>query len=330
MFPPKGSGLERIIKTLEAGYPESYLANLIEGPLKQFNAKIPVDVRALNISNPAQSLQKLQTNLLSAVNGLAQNITSSISKMTNKTPPEDYNEVARSFLPHGASLVTPQYPEGSGEIMQADIDEDSRNELIASYKLDDGSLRTIVLKKHKSEWIRIAEIINQEYEGIHYRNTADITGKGKQQLLLGLAAKGKLRTLYGYSFENGAAEKLFSKNYHKLEVLGIEGQKPSLPRAQIAIWSENDNETYDIDLFSWNGAELTSTSKDRYFNKKVLPYYVRQLKQKPDNMSNWYKLADALVKAGARNDAIAVINSGLKHDRNLEYTEKLLSLKDRI
>ena len=326
MFPPKGSGLEQIIKMLEARYPDFSLAKLAEATFRQYKTKKPSDIRPINIPNPVQSLQKLQTTVQSMVSGL----TSSLSQITGLGPKEDYMAIARKFLPLEGRLVKPQFPVDSGEILLADIDGDSQNEMIASYRLGDSALRTMVLKKRKDDWTKIAEIINPDFEEIHYRNMANITGNGKQQLVLGLASKGKTKTLHGYSLEAEGAKKLFSRNYHKLEALGLPGQNTSLPRTQFALWNENNDETYDIEVMDWDGIQLASADSSRYYSKKVLPYYIRQLKQNPVNTSNWYQLADALAKAGANKEAIEVINSGMKRDRSFEYADKFQTLKNRL
>ena len=329
MFPPRGSGLEQITKMLEARYPGFSLAKLAEGPFKQYKLKNQTGIRPAMMPNPAQSLQMLQTTVQSMVSGLTKNLTSTISQITG-APKENYGAIVRNYLPQEARLVTPQYPEGSGEILLADVDGDSQNEVIASYKLNDAVLRTMILKKQKNEWTRIAEIVNPDSDDIHYRNIANIMGNGKDQLVLGLTAKGKLRTLYGYSLDDDGAKKLFSKNYHKLEALGLPGQKTSLPRTQFALWNESDDATYDIDVMGWDGIQLASVDKNRYYTKKVVPHYVRQLKQNPGKTSNWYQLADALAKAGARDDARSVIDSGMKRDRSLEYAEKFQNLRSRL
>jgi len=326
MFPPKGSGLEQIIKMLEARYPDFSLAKLAESTFKQYNTKKQTDIRPLNIPNPVQSLQKLQTTVQSMVSGL----TSSLSQITGLGPKEDYVAVARNFIPREAKLVKPQFPADSGEILLADIDGDSHDEVIASYKLDDPALRTMVLKKRKDEWTKIAEIINPDFEEIHYRNMANITGHGKQQMVIGLASHGKTKTLHGYSLEAEGFKKLFSRNYHKLEALGLPGQKSSLPRTQFALWNENCDGAYDIEVMDWDGIALATTDSSRYYNRKVLPYYIRQLKQNPVKTSNWYLLADALAKAGAKKEAISVIDSGMKRDRSFEYADKFQSLKSRL
>ncbi|NJD04036.1 MAG: hypothetical protein FIA99_15890, partial [Ruminiclostridium sp.] len=147
MFPPKGSGLEQITKMLEARYPDFSLAKLAESAFNQYKTTKRADIRPLNLPNPAQSLQKLQTTVQSLVGGLTQNLTSTISQIAGMAPKEDYTAIVRSFMPLEARLVKPQFPMGSGEILSADIDGDSQNELIASFKLDDSAIRTMVLKK---------------------------------------------------------------------------------------------------------------------------------------------------------------------------------------
>lgn len=330
MFPPKGSGLERIMKALESQYPGLTKARPFEWPFKYYNTKKPADIRPLNIQSPIQSLQKLQTTVQTAVNDLAKNITSTISQITKKAPQEDYQAVVAGFVPIGTRLITPQYPSSSEAVLQADMDNDSQDELIASYSHNDGSIRTIVLKKLKDTWEKQAEIINADSESIHYRNAVKITGNGKAQLLLGLASKKKYNTLHGYSLDINGTRELFAQNYSKLELLGPGKNKTYAGKTRVALWNENDDKTYDVELMGWDGNQLGRLDPERYYYKKVLPHYARMLKKKPNEVSNWYLFADALAKAGAKEDARAVIDYGKKRDRNSEYTEKFENLIGRL
>ncbi len=331
MFPPKGSGLEQIMKRLESNYPGFSLQKLAEDTVKRYTMRNSCNSsRSLNIPSPVQSLQRLQTSVQSVVNNLTQNLTSTISQITQRAPQEDYDAVVSGFLPVGARLVTPEYPSQSGEILLSDIDGDKQDEVIASYTHNDTALRTMVLKKQQDKWSRIAEIVNADSDGVHYRNTVDMAGNGSKQLLMGLFTKGKHRILQGYSINTCGAEKLFGQTYHKLEVLGLSKRKPASSKPYVALWNENDDETYNIDLLGWNGTELSNINTDRYYYKRVLPYLARTLRKQPNDTSNWYRMADALAKAGAKNDAMAVIEAGIKRDRGMEYAEKFQTLKNRL
>ena len=329
MFPPKGSGLEQIRKMLEANYSGFSLQKLAKAPFKQYKMKNPADGRPLNIPAPVQSLQKLQTSVQTIVNDLAHNLTSTITQITKRTPQENYDAVVRGFLPPEARLVKPQYPSNSNNVLVADVDGDKNNELIASYKTNDPALRTLILKKQQDKWTRLAEIINPDTDEIHYRNIADVAGSGRNQLLLGLFTRGNHRTLHCYSVDATGANRLFSKNYHKLELLGLPGSRSS-SRAHFAIWNEGGDDTYDIEVMGWDGSQLSSMSIDRYYYRKVLPYYSSKLKQQPGSVSNWYLFADALAKAGAKNDARAIIDAGIKHDKSSEYAERFQNLRNRL
>jgi hypothetical protein len=330
MFPPKGSGLEQIIKALDKKYPGLTQGRPIQWPFSNNNVKKTVDTRPLNIQNPMQSLQKIQNSVQNIVSDLTKNITTTISQFTKKEPQEDYNAVVAGFTPPGTRLIVPEYPSGSEAILLSDLDGDSQNELIASYRHNDGSLRTLILKKLQYNWVKQAEITNTGTESIHYRNIADITGNKKVHLLLGLNSNKKHRTLYGYSLEGTGISELFSKNYSKLEVLGIGKSKTASGKPRIALWNENDDKTYDIEYMGWNGNQLDTLDAERYYYKKVLPYYARMVKKNPNEVYNWYVFADALAKAGAKEDALNVINYGRKRDRNSEYTDKFLNLANRL
>lgn len=314
MFPPKGSGLEQIKKALEVQYPGMTHARPLEWPISQ---------------NPMDSLKKLQNSVQNVANGLTKNITNIISQITKTSPQEDYEAIMSGFTPPGTRLLTPEYPMGSETVLRTDLDGDSENELIASYMNNDGTLRTIILKKFSDSWSRLTEISNSKSIGIHYINTVDLKGSGRKQLLLGLASDKKHRMLHGYSFEKDGFKELFSQHYNKLEVLGL-GKAGMTGKSRIALWNANDDETYDIELLGLNGTQLVRLNNEDYYFKKVLPYYVNSLKRKPNDIHNWLLLADALEKAGAKKDARTVIDYGRKHDRNLEYKERFQNLISRL
>jgi len=269
-------------------------------------------------------------NAANPIQTLAKGLTSSLSQVRTILLGEDYNAVIKEFLPAGARLLKPQYPANSQEFIFADLDGDSQDELITSYK-HDNRIKTLVLKKQDEQWHKAAEANHTYSDGIRYTGAADITGEGKKQLLLGFPSEEKKSTLHGYSLENNSLSKLFSQSYHKLEVLEQPKTGEASPKARLAVWNKPGTDPYNIELLGWNGLQLEPVeSPAPYYLRKVVPLYAQKVKRAPYSPSNWYDLAQVLEKAEAYRDTLTAVEVGTELDRNSEFAEKFTRLKNRI
>ncbi len=331
MFPPKGSGLEQIQKTLgefNQGYSMSRL--LENSPVKQLLSSRPFSGQPMNITDIQQPMQNLQQTIQKMASDLSQGFGSMLSMFTGSEEDEDYDTIAESFLPSGTILITPQYPAGSEKTLLTDLDGDNRKEIVASYNKD-GSFRTMILKKYDNGvWEKYSEINLPGYTGLHYRNDVNITGKGHKQLLLGLANAQGSKKLHGYSLDSGNADHMFEQHYDKIQVMDSSSKKAFKDRASIALWRLNNEGTYDIDLVNWDGRQLTEKAKDSYYINTVLPYYAKKVRQQPNLPHTWFELADALIKSGEHRDAKKVIEEGMKRDKQKEYEQNFRNLKNRL
>lgn len=300
--------------------------------LSKYNPAAASDKRNFRVKQypkPQKMVLKPST-LVNQLQTMFKGLTTSLSKITNKTTREDYNAIVKSFIPGGAKLLTPQYPSNSRTIQFADLDGDSQDEMIASYKIDQ-EIRTILLKKQNDRWNKIGEISNSGYDTIHYRNLTDIAGIGRNQLLVGLSSTGKRSTLYGYSLESGSFQQMFAQNYHKLDVAKSQANRSVPSKTQLALWNEKEGEGYDVELLHWNRSQLEPVENtSTYYFRNVAPYYVKRIKQMPYNASHWYNLSDALVKAEAKKDALMAIEVGMALDKDSKFKDKFQELKDQV
>lgn len=314
---PKGSGLEALDKVVRRSI--KYYSGLINNIDQQQNAARPINQ---NVPNVLPSLDMLKR----PVENLLKNLNSAVSQITSKPEPVDYSAMVGSFLPPGAKLLKPQYPENSNEIQFADFDGDGKRELVASYRTNEG-VKTLILKNDTVQWSKMAEISNPEFDSIHYRNSADVAGDGKQYLLLGLRHKLRGSSLFAYSLTDGSAKRIFSRNYDKLDLL-----KPrnAGAKARIALWNEEAPDIYDIELVGWNGLELEKLDHTRYLSRRVVPYFVQKLRQDPDDVISWYNLANSFIKSGSTDHATTAINQGLERSTDAQMRERFNLLKSRI
>lgn len=320
MLPLQLAGLALAGRTLLSKYSGTKDKSPLPSKSKAPTKPRPQIKYAANKTSPA--INPIQT--------LVKGITSTLSQITTQLAGEDYNAVVKNFLPGNVKLLKPQYPANTDEIQFADLDGDSRDELITSYK-HNNEVKTIILKKQNNQWHKAAEIGHPEYDVLKYRNTADIAGEGKQQLLIGMSSKGKAPVLYGYSLENNNLNKLFAQNFHRFEVLHPSGNRNIALKARLAVWKKRDADAYDIDVMHWNGLQLEPLKDSAsYFYRKVVPYYVQKVKQLPTSPSNWYNLADALSKAGVQRDALTAIDVGMSLDPNAMLKEKFSALRNMV
>ena len=321
---PRGSGLEYLDKIVRRSldyYSEAFEAFKADG------------FRLPSICDPAKgrpaveipSLNSLTKPLESFMKGLS----SAVAHFSAKPKRVDYKAVVSTFLPPGAKLLKPQHPGNASEIQFADLDGDGLSELVASYRTNEG-IKTLILHKDAVQWYRMAEIGNPGFDEIHYRNSADMTGNGKQHLLLGLGSKSGGRTLFAYSPDNDNARMIFSKNYHMLELVKARSTSRGSSRPAVALWNEEASGIYDIDLVAWNGLELETLDNRRYLAGKVIPYYMRKLRQNPDDSAVWYNLANAMSRTGNRSYAETAVKIGLDHNPDELLREKFNTLKSRL
>lgn len=317
---PKDSGLEmldRIVRRSMRYYSDAF-KSINTGRQCSCTNKRDATFRLPSLDSVKGSVEKLFNEL-----------NRSVSQFTAKPEKINYNAVVNSFLPPGARLLKPENPENSNEIQFADLDGDQRSELVTSYKTAEG-IRTMILKKDEVQWYKLAEINNPDFESIHYRNSADMDGGGHNLLLLGLITKAGARTIYAYTLENGNAKRIFSKKYHLLELQKPNGRSSSSGKASLALWNEASPEIYDIELVRWNGLELEQLDHTWYLEGKVIPYYVRKLRQNPDDTISWYNLANIMAETGYKEKAKTAVRLGLERNPDTDLKERFHDLKSRL
>jgi len=317
---PKGSGLETLNRVAQKSL--KYYSDLLNSD-RLPTIKLP-PINPPSVRFPAIKLPSVE-ELRKPVESFLKEINSAVLQLTAPPVKTDYRATVNSFLPPGATLLRPQYPAGGNDIQFADLDSDGRKELIASYKTCDG-INTFVLKKDAVQWCKMAEITNPGFDAIHYRSIADLSGNSKKYLLVGLISPLNSRTLFAYEITDGSAVKIFSRDYCKLEVQKSRTASGVVVDA-IAFWDEEAAGIYNINLLRWNGIELEGINPSRYLANRVVPYHIRALRQKPDDVVSWYNLASSLYGAGDTSRAARAIELGLRYDPDPVLRSRFDSLK---
>ncbi|MBY0123148.1 DL-endopeptidase inhibitor IseA family protein [Bacillus sp. S/N-304-OC-R1] len=242
---------------------------------------------------------------------------------------------SKDLLPIGAVLTTASQPAGSEAVIKADLNGDGTNEMIYLYQSigNKEQIGAFILMNDKGEWNKAAEIKGTGYE-VSWASSADITGDGKPELLLGWkigASAGNVLDIFSWG-ESGL-EKLAQLNYHELEVLLPEDKKDS--QARLAIWNREMADVYKTDILKWEQTAFHS-DLDYYpaYFANVSDYYEERAKHVPSAPYYWYYLADARLKEGYPELALQAIENGMNlkitFPSRTEFEDLKLKIEDRL
>lgn len=242
----------------------------------------------------------------------------------------DYDFIVRGLLPTNAKILTPQVPVNAKQHLIADIDGDAYPEIITTYQYGE-EVKTVVLKQKSRTWYIAGEISHPGQSTLHYRNVASISDDDKKQLLIGVMPNHASPVLFGYSMHDGSIHPLFEKRYNKLKLISGQSGKRSSAKQQIAIWEQEDRDSYNIDVFALKDNQLQATGDiTPYYSSHVIPFYIHRIKRAPYDPANWYNLARTLVDVKSYNDARIAIKVGNELDVNSRFQEKFNALKSQM
>lgn len=230
----------------------------------------------------------------------------------------DIITLLRKYLPADAKLVAAQYPLISTPIQTVDLDNDGQMEIILAYQWQ-GAPYLLILKRDNNQWRELGRIKGPGY-GVNYLASADITGDGRKEILIGWQIGAIWNQLDIYFIRNGRLEKIASKVYSRIELIAPENHTP-YGGTYIALWSHVTGEAYDIEVYGWkNNALVPAENVYPYYFRKVVLYYMQKVKEMPGAAFYWYYLADAQIKARMPQAALYSIDRGMA--LHLEYPSK--------
>jgi hypothetical protein len=241
-------------------------------------------------------------------------------------------EIAKGFLPQGYKLtqpmmatqelygdkLTPNMPlEYKTSVIEKDLNNDGKKEIIFFIKsaanFYDGGF--IILQNKNGVWRKVLEN-KGEGESVARIDFADVDGDGKKDILISQfvgASAGEALSIYTFKDK---PKNIINTAYNRMEVADMpdkNGKKDG--KAELALWLHDTGNLYMIDVYRYNGKNL-SLAQDVYqgYFKTVVKYYenimseLRKQDPKYDNAYVEYYLADSYIKAGLYNQGLAVLS----------------------
>ncbi|QXM07095.1 FG-GAP repeat domain-containing protein [Crassaminicella indica] len=230
----------------------------------------------------------------------------------------------RNALAPAARIIRPENPKSAEAIQTEDLDGDGKYEIIATYELY-GEMYVMILKEERGKWYKLT--IKGAGSGIDYMNFADITGKGKKDLLIGWQIGNIWNELDLYTWEKNTMKRIVhGLSYSKVDIFDRLEQKS----VALALWSYTTGDVYDIQLVYWDGRKLAHVKDSRdYYTERVVPYYEQKVKDMPKSAFYWYYLADAQINGGTPKDALKSIVKGMALNEENPSKGEFLALRKK-
>ncbi|MBU8880426.1 hypothetical protein BGM26_15845 [Bacillus sp. FJAT-29790] len=242
---------------------------------------------------------------------------------------QSLDTLAKRYLPKGTELSIPNAPIGASAVLSADFEGDGQKEVVVLYHSKDAEnqVGAFVLKKKKGNWEKVFAKKGSGYE-ISWASVADVTGDGKNELLLGW----KVGSLAGnvleiYTWEKEGFKILQKINYHQLEEIRFSDE----PMTRLAVWKKDIGDAYDIELLKWEKDRFVADEAHypSYFPKAV-KYYEGRTEAVPNAAYYWYYLADAQLKANHPELAYSAVTKGMENKMVVPSYDKFAELKETI
>ena len=187
------------------------------------------------------------------------------------------------------------------------MNNDGSEEVIAFYKSNLRADKTgaLILQNMDGRWEQLQEISGLGYE-ISWGGTADFTGDGKPELLLGWkvgVSAGSILDIY--KWEDGLV-KLSQQHFHKMDVIFHN----DVPR--LALWKRESADLYEVQVLKWaKGTFVQDIEMYSSYFLKVADYYRQRTVELPDSAIHWYYYAESLLRADRAEDALMAIDKGM-------------------
>ncbi|SCI77192.1 Uncharacterised protein [uncultured Clostridium sp.] len=251
---------------------------------------------------------------------------------------EDVSELSRgndlkediiSKLPDDIVLINLNKFGGRNGLIKADIDGDGNEEILCAYKYKD--VQYLSAFREIDGIVKFLDNIDGTGYDISDLLIDKIKQKGGDSILVGWRIGGIWSVLDILDFKEGKFIKVLKGdkfNYSKIELCDSGNSRGG---KNIALWSHETGEAYNVQIYTLRGEVLEKTYKDdKDYFLRVEDYYKNLINKSRETPQYLYYLIQAQCKAGKKKEAYDNINRALKNQNPFPSVQELKRLRKSI
>lgn len=251
---------------------------------------------------------------------------------------EDVSELSRgndlkddiiSKLPDDIVLINLNKFGGRNGLIKADIDGDGNEEILCAYKYKD--VQYLSAFREIDGIVKFLDNIDGTGYDISDLIIDKIKQKGGDSILVGWRIGGIWSVLDILDFKEGKFIKVLKGdklNYSKIELCDSSNSRGG---KNIALWSHETGEAYNVQIYTLRGGSLEKTYKDdKDYFLRVEDYYKNLINKSRETPQYLYYLIQAQCKAGKKKEAYDNINRALKNQNPFPSVQELKRLRKSI
>lgn len=251
---------------------------------------------------------------------------------------EDVSELSRgndlkediiSKLPDDIVLINLNKFGGRNGLIKADIDGDGNEEILCAYKYKD--VQYLSAFREIDGVVKFLDNIDGTGYDISDLIIDKIKQKGGESIVVGWRIGGIWSVLDILDFKEGKFIKTLKGdklNYSKIELCDSSNSRGG---KNIALWSHETGEAYNVQIYTLRGEVLEKTYKDdKDYFLRVEDYYKNLINKSRETPQYLYYLIQAQCKAGKKKEAYDNINRALKNQNPFPSVQELKRLRKSI
>lgn len=251
---------------------------------------------------------------------------------------EDVSELSRgndlkediiSKLPDDIVLINLNKFGGRNGLIKADIDGDGNDEILCAYKYKD--VQYLSAFREIDGVVKFLDNIDGTGYDISDLIIDKIKQKGGESIVVGWRIGGIWSVLDILDFKEGKFIKTLKGdklNYSKIELCDSSNSRGG---KNIALWSHETGEAYNVQIYTLRGEVLEKTYKDdKDYFLRVEDYYKNLINKSRETPQYLYYLIQAQCKAGKKKEAYDNINRALKNQNPFPSVQELKRLRKSI
>lgn len=232
-------------------------------------------------------------------------------------------DIVLKLLPKEGKLIAPKNPKGTGPVQVVDIDEDGKDEIFATYRINGVKLEVVavLLKENNGAWVEQWKISSPGYEfgRVEFANLTDLKQK---ELIIGADSTGgpiSSRGVKIFIMEADKPREIYSTLYEDMEVIHSDTVNSGDKKDGLALWFKygpfsSTVESYKLERLDNEYILMPDSESNQYFIKNILPQYEAKMDMLTSIRDSWkyfYCYADIMLMIDEPALALGAIENGL-------------------